>query len=317
MRDDDDNESSEDAGTGVSGNDDSQTSEDEDIGTQTMPNALLQRCKQIGHVNNTSTPLVSERFIRAWELLGADRKQTSDKELYSARTFLLSYASSLYCFKISSAKSYVSLRWAVYLEWLIITDAEQEAWLKVLEFDPGALRELFFTELKSLCEICGVWSSEFHSNDQILEAYVEANARVCPLILNMVEVESGTWKLSWVSGQIKEIECHDSRDLPIEITIAAESNRWKITGDGDQVCCFPRVHNKNPRQLKPSRIDIPRLGEATATEIMDFAVWLDADAERVRSVAMGLDRVRSNNQAKNREIPVQAWPDTDDENDWR
>ena len=142
MRDDDDNESSEDAGTGVSGNDDSQTSEDEDIGTQTMPNALLQRCKQIGHVNNTSTPLVSERFIRAWELLGADRKQTSDKELYSARTFLLSYASRLYCFKISSAKFYVSLRWAVYLEWLIISDAEQEAWLRVLEFDPEVLRRL-------------------------------------------------------------------------------------------------------------------------------------------------------------------------------
>ena len=50
---------------------------------------------------------------------------------------------------------------------------------------------------------------------------------------------------------------------------------------------------------------------------MDFAVWLDADPERVRSVAMGLQRVRSNNQAKNRERPVQAWPDTDDENDWR
>ena len=309
-------ELSEDAGEGVSDNGDFQTSDDEEKGTRPMPTALLARCKQIGYVEDTSTPLVSERFIRAWEVLRGDLQETSDKEVHSARMTLLSYASRLKCFKIASPKHYVCLRWAVYLEWLIISDAEQEAWLRVLEFDPEVLRRLFYKELKSLYEICGVRAAEFHSTDQIMEAYVEANTRLHPPVLTLAAVGSGSWELRWLSGKTKAFKCHDRCDLSIQITIAAESNRWKINGDGVEVSCFPCVHDMSSRQLQQTRADIPRLGEATDTEILKFADWLGADAERVRRVAIGLQRVRSPHLLKirgNELLARQVWPDTDDE----
>ena len=308
-------ELSEDAGEGVSDNDDLQSSDDEEKGTRPMPTALLARCKQIGYVEDTSTPLVSERFIRAWEVLRGDLQETADKE--DARMILLSYASRLKCFRIASPKRYVCLRWAVYLEWLIISDAEQEAWLRVLEFDPEVLRRLFYKELKSLYEICGVRAAEFHSTDQIMEAYVEANTRLHPPVLTLAAVGSGSWELRWLSGKTKAFKCHDRCDLSIQITIAAESNRWKINGDGVEVSCFPCVHDMSRfRQLQQTRADIPRLGEATDTEILKFADWLGADAERVRRVAIGLRRVRSTRTGtplKIRTWPYTEWPDTDDE----
>ena len=311
-------ELSEDAGEGVSDNDDFQTSDDEEKGTRPMPTALLARCKQIGYVEDTSTPLVSERFIRAWEAFSwFSLQETSDKEVHSARMILLSYASRLKCFKIASPKHYVCLRWAVYLEWLIISDAEQEAWLRVLEFDPEVLRRLSYKELKSLYEICGVRAAEFHSTDQIMEAYVEANTRLHPPVLTLAAVGSGSWELRWLSGKTKAFKCHDRCDLSIQITIAAESNRWKINGDGVEVSCFPCVHDMSRfRQLQQTRADIPRLGEATDTEILKFAEWLGADAERVRRVAIGLQRVRrvaKNDLLKIRAGHTQVWPDTDDE----
>ena len=304
-------ELSEDEGEGVS------DSDDEEKGTRPMPTALLARCKQIGYVEDTSTPLVSERFIRAWEVLRGDLQETSDKEVHSARMILLSYASRLKCFKIASPKRYVCLRWAVYLEWLIISDAEQEAWLRVLEFDPEVLRRLSYKELKSLYEICGVRAAEFHSTDQIMEAYVEANTRLHPPVLTLAAVGSGSWELRWLSGKTKAFKCHDRCDLSIQITIAAESNRWKINGDGVEVSCFPCVHDMSRfRQLQQTRADIPRLGEATDTEILKFADWLGADAERVRRVAIGLRRVRSTRTGTPLKISAghtQVWPDTDDE----
>ena len=301
-------ELSEDAGEGVS------DSDDEEKGTRPMPTALLARCKQIGYVEDTSTPLVSERFIRAWEAFSwFSLQETSDKEVHSARMILLSYASRLKCFRIASPKHYVCLRWAVYLEWLIISDAEQEAWLRVLEFDPEVLRRLFYEELKSLYEICGVRAAEFHSTDQIMEAYDEANTRLHPPVLTLAAVGSGSWELRWLSGKTKAFKCHDRCDLSIQITIAAESNRWKINGDGVEVSCFPCVHDMRSRQLQPTRADIPRLGEATDTEILKFADWLGADAERVRRVAIGLQRVRSPHLLKIRVGHTQLWPDTDDE----
>ena len=304
-------ELSEDEGEGVS------DSDDEEKGTRPMPTALLARCKQIGYVEDTSTPLVSERFIRAWEVLRGDLQETSDKEVHSARMILLSYASRLKCFKIASPKHYVCLRWAVYLEWLIISDAEQEAWLRVLEFDPEVLRRLSYKELNSLYEICGVRAAEFHSTDQIMEAYKEANTRLHPPVLTLAAVGSGSWELRWLSGKTKAFKCHDRCDLSIQITIAAESNRWKINGDGVEVSCFPCVHDMSRfRQLQQTRADIPRLGEATDTEILKFADWLGADAERVRRVAIGLRRVRSTRTGtplKIRAGHTQVWPDTDDE----
>ena len=299
-------EFSEDAGEGVSDNDDE--------GTRPMPTALLARCKQIGYVEDTSTPLVSERFIRAWEAFSwFSLQETSDKEVHSARMILLSYASRLKCFKIASPKRYVCLRWAVYLEWLIISDAEQEAWLRVLEFDPEVLRRLFYKELKSLYEICGVRAAEFHSTDQMMEAYDEANTRLHPPVLTLAAVGSGSWELRWLSGKTIAFKCHDRCDLSIQITIAAESNRWKINGDGVEVSCFPCVHDMSSRQLQQTRADIPRLGEATDTEILKFADWLGVDAERVRRVAIGLQRVRSPHLLKIRAGHAQVWPDTDDE----
>ena len=295
--------------------DDIQTSDDEEKGTRPMPTALLARCKQIGYVEDTSTPLVSERFIRAWEAFSwFSLQETSDKEVHSARMILLSYASRLKCFKIASPKHYVCLRWAVYLEWLIISDAEQEAWLRVLEFDPEVLRRLSYKELNSLYEICGVRAAEFHSTDQIMEAYVEANTRLHPPVLTLAAVGSGSWELRWLSGKTKAFKCHDRCDLSIQITIAAESNRWTINGDGVEVSCFPCVHDMSRfRQLQQTRADIPRLGEATDTEILKFADWLGADAERVRRVAIGLQRVRSPHLLKIRAGHTQVWPDTDDE----
>ena len=312
-------ELSEDAGEGVSDNDDFQTSDDEEKGTRPMPTALLARCKQIGYVEDTSTPLVSERFIRAWEVLRGDLQETSDKEVHSARMILLSYASRLKCFKIASPKHYVCLRWAVYLELLIISDADQEVWLRVLEFDPEVLRRLSYKELNSLYEICGVRAAEFHSTDQIMEAYVEANTRLHPPVLTLAAVGSGSWELRWLSGKTKAFKCHDRCDLSIQITIAAESNRWKINGDGVEVSCFPCVHDMSSRQLQQTRADIPRLGEATDTEILKFADWLGADAERVRRVAIGLRRVRSIRTGTPLKIRaghtmgLTVWPDTDDE----
>ena len=298
-------ELSEDAGEGVS------DSDDEEKGTRPMPTALLARCKQIGYVEDTSTPLVSERFIRAWEVLRGDLQETSDKE--DARMILLSYASRLKCFRIASPKHYVCLRWAVYLEWLIISDAEQEAWLRVLEFDPEVLRRLSYKELNSLYEICGVRAAEFHSTDQIMEAYVEANTRLHPPVLTLAAVGSGSWELRWLSGKTIAFKCHDRCDLSIQITIAAESNRWKINGDGVEVSCFPCVHDMSSRQLQQTRADIPRLGEATDTEILKFADWLGADAERVRRVAIGLRRVRSTRTGTPGLGRPMPWPDTDDE----
>ena len=299
-------ELSEDAGEGVS--------DDDDEGTRPMPTALLARCKQIGYVEDTSTPLVSERFLRAWEAFSwFSLQETSDKEVHDARMILLSYASRLKCFKIASPKRYVCLRWAVYLEWLIISDAEQEAWLRVLEFDPEVLRRLSYKELKSLYEICGVRAAEFHSTDQIMEAYVEANTRLHPPVLTLAAVGSGSWELRWLSGKTIAFKCHDRCDLSIQITIAAESNRWKINGDGVEVSCFPCVHDMSSRQLQQTRADIPRLGEATDTEIEKFADWLGVDAERVRRVAIGLQRVRSPHLLKIRAGHTQVWPDTDDE----
>ena len=304
-------ELSEDEGEGVS------DSDDEEKGTRPMPTALLARCKQIGYVEDTSTPLVSERFIRAWEAFSwFSLQETSDKEVHSARMILLSYASRLKCFKIASPKHYVCLRWAVYLEWLIISDAEQEAWLRVLEFDPEVLRRLSYKELNSLYEICGVRAAEFHSTDQIMEAYVEANTRLHPPVLTLAAVGSGSWELRWLSGKTIAFKCHDRCDLSIQITIAAESNRWTINGDGVEVSCFPCVHDMSSRQLQQTRADIPRLGEATDTEILKFADWLGADAERVRRVAIGLRRVRSTRTGTPLKILLghtQLWPDTDDE----
>ena len=298
----------------LSEDDDIQTSDDEEKGTRPMPTALLARCKQIGYVEDTSTPLVSERFIRAWEAFSwFSLQETSDKEVHSARMILLSYASRLKCFKIASPKHYVCLRWAVYLEWLIISDAEQEAWLRVLEFDPEVLRRLSYKELNSLYEICGVKAAEFHSTDQIMEAYVEANTRLHPPVLTLAAVGSGSWELRWLSGKTTAFKCHDRCDLSIQITIAAESNRWKINGDGVEVSCFPCVHDMSSRQLQQTRADIPRLGEASDTEILKFADWLGADAERVRRVAIGLQRVRSPHLLKVRAGHAQEWPDTDDE----
>ena len=305
-------ELSEDAGEGVSDNDDE--SDDEEKGTRPMPTALLARCKQIGYVEDTSTPLVSERFLRAWEAFSwFSLQETSDKEVHDALMILLSYASRLKCFKIASPKRYVCLRWAVYLEWLIISDAEQEAWLRVLEFDPEVLRRLSYKELKSLYEICGVRAAEFHSTDQMMEAYDEANTRLHPPVLTLAAVGSGSWELRWLSGKTKAFKCHDRCDLSIQITIAAESNRWKINGDGVEVSCFPCVHDMSSRQLQQTRADIPRLGEASDTEIQKFADWLGVDAERVRRVAIGLQRVRSPHLLKIRAGHAQEWPDTDDE----
>ena len=306
------NDDDEEKGEGASDNDDE--SDDEEKGTRPMPTALLARCKQIGYVEDTSTPLVSERFLRAWEAFSwFSLQETSDKEVHDARMILLSYASRLKCFKIASPKRYVCLRWAVYLEWLIISDAEQEAWLRVLEFDPEVLRRLSYKELKSLYEICGVRAAEFHSTDQMMEAYDEANTRLHPPVLTLAAVGSGSWELRWLSGKTKAFKCHDRCDLSIQITIAAESNRWKINGDGVEVSCFPCVHDMSSRQLQQTRADIPRLGEATDTEIQKFADWLGVDAERVRRVAIGLQRVRSPHLLKIRAGHAQVWPDTDDE----
>ena len=306
------NDDDEEKGEGASDNDDE--SDDEEKGTRPMPTALLARCKQIGYVEDTSTPLVSERFLRAWEAFSwFSLQETSDKEVHDALMILLSYASRLKCFKIASPKHYVCLRWAVYLEWLIISDAEQEAWLRVLEFDPEVLRRLFYKELKSLYEICGVRAAEFHSTDQMMEAYDEANTRLHPPVLTLAAVGSGSWELRWLSGKTKAFKCHDRCDLSIQITIAAESNRWKINGDGVEVSCFPCVHDMSSRQLQQTRADIPRLGEATDTEIQKFADWLGVDAERVRRVAIGLQRVRSPHLLKIRAGHAQVWPDTDDE----
>ena len=306
------NDDDEEKGEGASDNDDE--SDDEEKGTRPMPTALLARCKQIGYVEDTSTPLVSERFLRAWEAFSwFSLQETSDKEVHDALMILLSYASRLKCFKIASPKRYVCLRWAVYLEWLIISDAEQEAWLRVLEFDPEVLRRLFYKELKSLYEICGVRAAEFHSTDQMMEAYDEANTRLHPPVLTLAAVGSGSWELRWLSGKTKAFKCHDRCDLSIQITIAAESNRWKINGDGVEVSCFPCVHDMSSRQLQQTRADIPRLGEATDTEIQKFADWLGVDAERVRRVAIGLQRVRSPHLLKIRAGHAQVWPDTDDE----
>ena len=166
--------------------------------------------------------------------------------------------------------------------------------MRVLEFDPEVLRRLSYKELNSLYEICGVRAAEFHSTDQIMEAYDEANTRLHPPVLTLADVGSGSWELRWLSGKTKAFKCHDRCDLSIQITIAAESNRWTINGDGVEVSCFPCVHDMSRfRQLQQTRADIPRLGEATDTEILKFADWLGADAERVRRVAIGLQRVRS------------------------
>ena len=189
--------------------------------------------------------------------------------------------------------------------------------MRVLEFDPEVLRRLFYKELKSLYEICGVRAAEFHSTDQIMEAYVEANTRLHPPVLTLAAVGSGSWELRWLSGKTKAFKCHDRCDLSIQITIAAESNRWTINGDGVEVSCFPCVHDMSRfRQLQQTRADIPRLGEATDTEILKFADWLGADAERVRRVAIGLRRVRSTRTGTPLKISAghtQVWPDTDDE----
>ena len=306
------NDDDEEKGEGASDNDDE--SDDEEKGTRPMPAALLARCKQIGYVEDTSTPLVSERFIRAWEAFSwFSLQETSDKEVHSARMILLSYASRLKCFKIASPKRYVCLRWAVYLEWLIISDAEQEAWLRVLEFDPEVLRRLSYKELKSLYEICGVRAAEFHSTDQMMEAYDEANTRLHPPVLTLADIGSGSWELRWLSGKTIAFKCHDRCDLSIQITIAAESTRWMINGDGVEVRCFPCVHDMSSLQLHHSRADIPRLGEATDIEIQKFADWLGVDAERVRRVAIGLQRVRSPHLLKIRAGHAQVWPDTEDE----
>ena len=185
--------------------------------------------------------------------------------------------------------------------------------MRVLEFDPEVLRRLSYKELKSLYEICGVRAAEFHSTDQMMEAYDEANTRLHPPVLTLAAVGSGSWELRWLSGKTIAFKCHDRCDLSIQITIAAESNRWEINGDGVEVSCFPCVHDMSSRQLQQTRADIPRLGEATDIEIQKFADWLGVDAERVRRVAIGLQRVRSPHLLKIRAGHTQLWPDTDDE----